>query len=244
MKKILFVMAVFAFLVSCSKDDDEQSSVSQYYPGLTVPESFIAEQGEDAFFTCQPVPEIIFSFMQGKTYKSDCTVPRDSLRYLLCLHRNINGESKVGEMVVNKSIAETVLNIFRQLYDANYPIERMRLPDYWDADDEMQMRDNNSSSFNFRFISHTTRVSRHGLGLAVDINTLYNPYHKILDDGTEDIEPATGAPYLDRTQSFDYKIEEGDLCWKLFTENGFDWGGSWINRKDYQHFEIPETSAN
>ena len=47
-------------------------------------------------------------------------------------------------------------------------------------------KDNNSSAFNFRFISHTTRISKHGLGLAVDINTLYNPYTKIVDGEWED----------------------------------------------------------
>ena len=60
-------------------------------------------------------------------------------------------------------------------------------------------------------------------------------------DGTteEVIEPATGKPYLDRTQKFDYKIEKDDLCYKLFTEKGFEWGGDWTDRKDYQHFELP-----
>lgn len=59
---------------------------------------------------------------------------------------------------------------------ANYPIERIRLMDDYNADDETAMRDNNTSSFNFRFISHSTKVSKHGLGLAVDLNTLYNPF--------------------------------------------------------------------
>ena len=36
-----------------------------------------------------------------------------------------------------------------------------------------------------------------------------------------------------------YKIDENDLCYKLFIEKGFEWGGSWEDRKDYQHFEIP-----
>lgn len=69
--------------------------------------------------------------------------------------------------------------------------------------------------------------------MAVDINTLYNPYHKIVtnDDGTREeiIEPATGKLYLDRTQHFDYKIEKGDLCYTLFTEKGFEWGGDWTS---------------
>ena len=79
--------------------------------------------------------------------------------------------------------------------------------------------------------------------MAVDINTLYNPYHKIVknDDGTETevIEPLTGKPYLDRSRSFDYKIEKDDLCYRLFIEKGFEWGGEWEDRKDYQHFELP-----
>ena len=35
-------------------------------------------------------------------------------------------------------------------------------------------------------------------------------------------------------------IDHDDLCFKLFTEAGFDWGGDWTNRKDYQHFEVVE----
>ena len=98
------------------------------------------------------------------------------------------------------------------------------------------------SGFNFRFISHTYRISKHGLGMAVDINTLYNPYHKFVtnDDGTveEVIEPATGKDYLDRTLDFDYKINKDDLCYRLFIEKGFEWRGDWTDRKDYRHFEL------
>ena len=175
--------------------------------------------------------------------KEDCIVPREDLRYLLVLHKDKDGNTHQGEMVVHKLIAEDVLEIFEKLYDAEYPIERMVLPDNYMADDETMMRDNNSSCFNFRFISHTNKISKHGLGMAIDINTLYNPYHKTVnnDDGTtvEVIEPATGETYLDRTQGFDYKIEKGDLCYNLFIEKGFEWGGDWDDRKDFQHFELP-----
>ena len=46
---------------------------------------------------------------------------------------------------------------------------------------------------------------------------------------------------MDRDASFDYKIEKGDLCYRLFTERGFEWGGEWPDRKDYQHFEMPDS---
>lgn len=194
----------------------------------------------DKDFYITGITDEIFDRMKGKSFKDDCTVPREDLRYLHVLHKNIDGDVLEGEMVVNKYIAEDVLEILKELYEADYPIERMVLIDEYDADDEASMEDNNSSSFNFRLISHTNRVSKHGLGMAVDINTLYNPYTKVVD-GERIIEPITGEPYLDRDASFPYKIEKGDLCYKLFTEHGFVWGGDWPDRKDYQHFEIPES---
>ena len=194
----------------------------------------------DKDFYITGITDEIFDRMKGKSFKNDCTVPREDLRYLHVLHKNIDGDVLEGEMVVNKYIAEDVLEILKELYEADYPIERMVLIDEYDADDEASMEDNNSSSFNFRLISHTNRVSKHGLGMAVDINTLYNPYTKVVD-GERIIEPITGEPYLDRDASFPYKIEKGDLCYKLFTEHGFVWGGDWPDRKDYQHFEIPES---
>ena len=174
--------------------------------------------------------------MQGKSYKADCTVPREDLRYLHVLHMGFDGQTKEGELVVNKAIAEDVLAIFRQLYEAEYPIEKVRLVDEYDADDEASMSDNNSSAFNFRFISHTTKISKHGLGMAVDINTLYNPYVKTVN-GKLSIEPANAEAYVDRSGDFPHKIDHNDLCYKLFTRYGFTWGGDWTHSKDYQHFE-------
>lgn len=238
---ILALCVVAMLLGSCSKNNDSDDPEERsFQPGEFVPDSYISTYGTDDFFKNIAIPDTIFDLMRGKTYKDDCVVPRDSLRYLLCLHRDINGRAVVGEMVLNTGIADVVLGIFKELYENRYPIEKMRLMDYWNAVDEMAMLDNNSSSFNFRFITHTTKVSKHGKGVAIDINTLYNPYHKVLDDGSELIEPSTGAPYLDRSKSFIYKIEKDDLCYRLFIKNGFEWGGEWTSCKDYQHFELPD----
>ena len=187
-------------------------------------------------FYISEIPDDIFAKMQGKSYKEDCTVPREDLRYVHVRHMGFDGEAKDGELVVNKAIADDVLAIFEELYKADYPIEKVRLVDEYDADDEASMSDNNSSAFNFRFISHTTRISRHGLGMAVDINTRYNPYVKTVD-GKLSIEPANGADYVDRSKDFPHKIDHEDLCYKRFKEHGFTWGGDWTHSKDYQHFE-------
>lgn len=194
---------------------------------------------KDSFYAME-IPDDIFAFMQGKSYKENCTVPRDDLRYLHVLHVGFDEKVHEGELVCNKAIAEDLLEIFRVLYSNRYQIEKIRLVDEYDADDEKSMRDNNSSSFNFRFISFTTTVSKHGLGLAVDINTLYNPYVKKVN-GRTNIEPATAAEYVDRSKRFPHKIVKEDLCCRLFEEHGFEWGGDWTSCKDYQHFELPDS---
>ena len=190
-------------------------------------------------FSYSPIPDAIFEIMKGKSFKTDCTIPREELSYLRIRYVDLQGKTQDGEMVVNRRIAETVLSIFEELYAAKYPIEKIRLVDHYDADDERSMTDNNSSSFNFRFISHTTKISKHGMGAAIDINPLYNPYVKMVN-GKLSIEPAAGAPYVDRSRDFPMKIDESDLAFQIFTKYSFEWGGSWDGRKDYQHFEIPD----
>lgn len=221
------------------KSPDSKETAEQPEPGSEMEPAFADQNPAEEFYITE-ISDELFSEMQGKSYRDDCMVPREELRYVHILHKDLDGNTKEGELVVNQKIAEDVLEIFKELYEADYPIEKVRLVDAYDADDEASMRDNNTSAFNFRFISHTTKVSKHGEGLAVDINTLYNPYVKEVDGQTV-VEPETALPYVDRTLDFPYKIDHGDLCYKLFTEHGFVWGGDWETRKDYQHFEMPDT---
>lgn len=198
--------------------------------------------GLDAWFKSEEISDGIFNRMWLKSWKENCPLDRSELRYLKVLHRNAEGLPQRGEMVVNAAIADKVTGIFRQLYEAGYQIERMVLIDNYDADDEASMRANNSSSFNFRFMTGSaTKISKHGLGLAIDINTLYNPYVKQQADGTWHIEPLTGEPYAfnrENRTDIPYKIDHNDFAYKLFIEAGFEWGGDWTSLKDYQHFEI------
>ena len=218
------------FVAACS----QQPAV--YGPGQVVPEHILSEGGADSFFICQEIPDTIFDFMQGRSYKEDCTVPRSDLRYLLFLHRNLDGQAVIGEMVVNRQIADDVLEIMQQLFYESYPIERARLIDYYDADDEKSMAANNTSCFNWRVKAGSGNISKHAMGMAIDINPLYNPYYRF-PGVNETLQPSSAEPYMDRMWDFPYKIEEGDACQRLFTEHGFKWGGSWNSLRDYQHFE-------
>ena len=188
-------------------------------------------------FRVDTLSDEVFRRMVGKSYPKDCTVRRSDLRLLHVLHVDAEGHEHEGEMVCNKAIAQDLLHIFRRLYEARYPIERMRLIDDYDADDERSMTDNNTSCFCFRQIAGSKKLSKHSLGLAVDINPLYNPCVRQTAKGGTTIQPAAGRRYADRSKKSPYKIEKGDLCYRLFTEHGFTWGGSWRSVKDYQHFE-------
>ena len=193
---------------------------------------------DDEGFYISEITDEIFDRIYGLSFKEECTTRREDLRYLHILYVDFEGNTQNGELIVNERIADTTLDIFEKLYEAKYQIESVKLVDEFGADDEASMAANNSSAFNFRFISHTTTVSKHGLGLAIDINPLYNPYIKEVN-GQLNIEPQNSGDYVDRTKSFSHKIDENDLAFKLFTEAGFNWGGSWTSCKDYQHFEYP-----
>ncbi len=236
-KAIMFI-AFMCLFISCEKGEAELNWKAE----TTVDENEVAATGLSNWFKAEEISDEIFSRMWLKSWKENCPLDRSELRYLKVLHRNAAGKPQRGEMVVNAAIADKVLTIFRQLYTAGYRIERMVLIDNFGADDETSMRANNSSSFNFRFMTgSTTKISKHGLGLAIDINTLYNPYVKQKSDGTWHIEPATGEEYAfnrDNRTDIPYKIDHADLAYKLFTAAGFEWGGDWTSLKDYQHFEI------
>lgn len=238
----IVALAVFVSLglVACGRASGVNSSSAEERPSQSQASANSGASTKD--FYISDITDDVFARIKGKSFKDECTLSREDLRYLHVLHKDKDGNVHEGEMIVNKHIAEDVLDILRELYENNYPIERMKLVDEYNAEDELSMEDNNSSSFNFRLISHTTRISKHGLGLAVDINTLYNPYTKIVD-GKRIVEPVTGEPYLNREASFDYKIVKGDPCYNLFIKHGFEWGGEWTDRKDYQHFEVPDSKV-
>ena len=214
--------------------------LEEWQAGAIVSQEAVDAFGIESCFVANFIPDNVWQRMQGKTYKENPDIGRGDLYHVKVLHWDYDEQIHIGEMICNVLIADRVISIMRQLYDAHYPIQRMVLPDVYDADDEAQMRDNNSSCFCYRTIAGSTKLSKHALGLAIDINTLYNPYYKDLEDGTRYIQPATAEAYCNRDWDFPYKIDHDDLCFKLFTEAGFEWGGDWDTCKDYQHFELKD----
>lgn len=220
--------------VNSTTDGNISDATDADSTGMDVTQT-TADNDYSSFYVSE-LPDSVWKNMQGKSYKDGCPVERKDLRYVHVMYVDFAGRSSEGELVVNKLIADDILDIFKQLYKAQYPIERIALIDEYDGDDEQSMSDNNTSAFNFRTIAGTDIVSEHGMGLAVDVNPFYNPQVKETENGVE-VSPEDAISYADRSGDFLYKIDHEDLCYKLFTEHGFEWGGDWETGKDYQHFE-------
>lgn len=187
------------------------------------------------FFSC-PITKEIFSRMQGKSFGENCTTDIDSLRYVRVLHYGFDGEIHIGELVVSEKIEEDIIAIFKELFDLKYPIEQMVLIDEYNGDDTLSMEANNTSSFNFRVVDGTSTLSKHAYGLAIDINPLYNPYVKTINDEVI-VAPENGREYVNRSLDCNYYIRRDDAIYTAFISRGFTWGGDWNSAKDYQHFQ-------
>lgn len=198
---------------------------------------------EDSFYYTELTNEVKqrITGISYPLHESDETIQisYEDLRYLKVLYYDFNGDVREGELICNRSIAEDLREIFYELYQNEYRIESIRLIDDFDGDDTASMEANNTSCFNYRVVDGTTSLSKHALGCAIDINPFYNPY-VVFDktgNGQDHISPAGSEIYADRSKAFPYKIDENDLCYKLFKEHGFTWGGDWNSCKDYQHFQ-------
>lgn len=189
---------------------------------------------KEKIFTVQKIPDYIYKNMLGKSipFENKDDVDIDTLSYLQVSYFGFDNQYHNGEMIVNSKIADEIIKIFKELYDIKYPIEKIRLIDEYNADDELSMSDNNSSCFCYRIISGTQKISKHAKGIAIDINPLYNPYV------TKDfVSPIAGILYVDRNVNTEHQINENDPLYKIFAKYGWAWGGNWKNKKDYQHFE-------
>ncbi len=180
-----------------------------------------------------PLPSEIIQIILNKSWNDRCPVPLTDLAYVRVKHWNFKNEIQTGELLYHKELAYEIVDIFLDLFKAKFPIHKMVLIDRYDADDEKSMEDNNSSAFCFRDITGKPgQYSNHSFGGTIDINPWENPYAK-----ASTVLPKGSDEFLDRTIDVPGMIKEGDACVLAFDKRGYEWGGRWSERKDYQHFE-------
>lgn len=191
---------------------------------------------KDGFYY-QKITENMKKRMEGKSYHTGTSIATTELSYVGVKYYDFNGKVQKGELIVNKALAKDTVEIFAELFKNKYPIQKMKLIDNYNGDDEASMSDNNTSSFNDRNTAGGSK-SKHALGRAIDINPLINP--DVYKDKTL---PANGTLYRERDKKKctgeykKYMIDKNDLAYKLFIKHGYSWGGNWKSHQDYQHFE-------
>lgn len=133
-----------------------------------------------------------------------------------------------GQLVVHKDVKKEIEEIFEIIKLTRFPVDKVVPACEYKWSDEESMNENNTCSFNYRFISGTRIMSTHANGLAIDINPRLNPYIK-----NGEVHPANAVydPEVPGT------LTAESLVVKEFKKRGWKWGGDWKSLKDYQHFE-------
>ncbi len=138
-----------------------------------------------------------------------------------------DGVLQKGQLVADARVAGDLHLVFMQMLAIGFPLQSVIPICEFGWDDDESMRCNNTSAFNYRCVPGTDRLSRHALGLAIDINPVQNPYYS---GGSVSPEGALYDPSVPGT------LYDGHPVVELFRILGWRWGGDW-SEKDYQHFD-------
>jgi D-alanyl-D-alanine carboxypeptidase len=170
------------------------------------------------------------------TWAPACPVAVEQLRYLTLTFWGFDQMPHTGEMIVNAAVADDVVEVFRELFEARFPIEEMRITTAEELSAPATGDGNDTESFVCRPVTGGSGWSQHAYGLAIDVDPFQNPYVK-----GDVVLPELATAYLDRTRALPGMITEGDVVTDAFDAIGWGWGGRWTTLKDYQHFSSTGT---
>lgn len=179
-------------------------------------------------FSIQPIPADVLA---RSSWTEECPVTLDELRYITVTHHGFDGGAHTGEIIVNTLWAEEIVEIFRKLYEAEFPIEQMRVTRLEEVDDHPTGDFNETGSFVCRPAVGSENWSYHAYGLAIDINPFHNPYER-----GDLVIPELASAYTERSNQRPGMIFQGDVVTEAFADIGWTWGGDWNTLKDWMHF--------
>lgn len=153
----------------------------------------------------------------------------DSLVLIDVFYYSFDKKIHKGQILINKELANEIIEIFEMIKTIKFPIAKAIPISAFNWSDMASMEANNTSSFNYRYIAGTNRLSLHARGRAIDINPLLNPV--VYEDGR--IEPKNGS-YNPKELGTFYPTHPVVLEFKSL---GWRWGGEFKTYKDYHHFD-------
>lgn len=178
------------------------------------------------------IPDEIYDKIFGITLFDDSPVTRGDLVYLTVPYYNFNGEDAIGHIIVNEKISEEVLDIFSELYEAKYPIEKMDIAEEYDSmqsallnSTELASKGSNNTCALY-YSSENGEFTPHASGLAIDLNPKINPSRDIYGAPV----PKNAGRYANNENLTDTekyaKITEDSDIYRIFTEHGWTWDSS------------------
>lgn len=186
------------------------------------------------------IPAKIAERMLEHSWHNGCPLPLKSMSYLTVTYWGFDHKPHEGNLIVLNALAGETLQIFQELYQIKFPIEKIDLPDIyaskkndWLSLDWTSAEDNDTYAFLCRDDDQTPgKFSPHSYGIALDINPVYNP--SIVANNK--VEPESGKKYFDRNLRHEGMVNEKVVA--IFAKHGWKWGGYWTKDKlDYQHFQ-------
>ncbi len=153
----------------------------------------------------------------------------DALSLCDIFYYSFDGLRHSGQVLVDSSLEEDIYEIFELIEKLKFPVGKVKPIVAYDWDDEASMADNNASSFNFRVIAGTNKLSLHAFGRAFDLNPVQNPV--IYPTGLIAPEGASYKPQNPGVLTGDHPVV------REFLRRGWHWGGNFDQPKDYHHFE-------
>ncbi|MEV4620632.1 M15 family metallopeptidase [Asanoa sp. NPDC049573] len=171
------------------------------------------------------------SVLARSSWTKSCPVSAADLRYVTVGFRGFDGAAHTGELLVNKRAADGLISVFRQLFAANFPIERMHISSAAELNAPPTGDGNTTEAFACRPVRGQTSWSQHAYGLAVDVNPFQNPYKK-----GKVVLPELATAYLDRGKAWPGIVKPKGPVVRAFASIGWQWGGDYQSLKDYMHF--------
>jgi hypothetical protein len=187
-------------------------------------------ESDEYAWTIGPIPSDVLA---RSSWDPLCPVTLAELSYLTMSHFGFDQKYHTGEMIVNATHAEEVVEVFRKLHEARFPIEQMRVITKEEIDAHPTGDWNDTTSFVCRPAVGSTSWSQHAYGTGIDINPFHNPYVK-----GDLVLPELASAYVDRDDVRVGMIVPGDVVTEAFTEIGWGWGGNWSSLKDWMHFSL------
>jgi hypothetical protein len=170
----------------------------------------------------------------AKTYHAGCPVGPSKLSTIRMNFYGRDRKMHRGVIIVRTDLTTEIKRGFRTALYHRYSIAKMKNPNVYGGSDPVQMEANNTSGFNCRkVVGNPYAQSPHSYGIAIDVNTVQNPYRDINGKWW----PENGLSYIDRSNRRRGMLYSDSSLTRSLRGDEFFWGGFWYPGRDYQHFQ-------